>query len=286
MPSNQLPPDRLKVSLDTRRPIQLETSAEILASLGASLRSFDQIGRRARIEIVEVQQGSWWAHLLIIGGGVGAIAVSAQALVDEIKAGKTPFSRAIAAAASEGDAEVCTITTADDDLEIPRRAMRALIGMIPNENFYGVGPDGQTAIEPGPIGDDSASPIISSDDGISTEMSTIYDKKYIGDLESDVQKILRRLNDRSYHPPLPKDVRQIDAADRALRGESELRTGTFHYAESGALIFATKGTFGEARLRSGLAQPLVGHEYNVNSQILGDPNDGRIFFAVDWYNQT
>lgn len=141
--SNQLPVNELKIGLDTRSPIQVETSAEILTTAAMSLREIPEISVFARIEIIEVRQGSWWAHLLVMAGSVGAMTIAAHGLADEIRAGKTPFSRALAAAVSEGQAEVCTITTHDESIEVPKSEMRALAGLIPGENVFGMGPHGR-----------------------------------------------------------------------------------------------------------------------------------------------
>lgn len=152
---NMLPVNHLRLVLDTRKPLQVETSAEILSSLAQSLRNDPDIGNRAGIEIVEVKQGSWWAEIAIITGtlvgAVGEIANSANNLASEIREGRTPFARSIAAAANEGEAEMCELITAEQSLEIPKQAMKALAGMVPNENFYGKGPLSRPKITDFPI---------------------------------------------------------------------------------------------------------------------------------------
>ena len=139
---NQLPADRLKIHLDTRRPIQAETSSSLIRTAAQALREVTAIGDDASIEIVELHQGSWWLHLLIIAGGVGAVLQGARSLADEIREGKTPFAKSIAEAVAEGEAQVCEIITSEEVIQMSSSEMRALSGMVPGKNRFGVGPFG------------------------------------------------------------------------------------------------------------------------------------------------
>ncbi|WP_430426970.1 hypothetical protein [Parasphingorhabdus sp.] len=195
---NMLPVNHLRLVLDTRKPLQVETSAEILSSLAQSLRNDPDIGDRAGIEIVEVKQGSWWAEIAIITGtlvgAVGVIANSASNLASEITEGRTPFARSIAAAASEGEAEMCELITAEQSLEIPKQEMKALAGMVPGENFYGKGPFGQPSTEDLPT--DLGSDLPVNEDETNSD-SSAPDKAttYVGELIESVDGLTFRLND-------------------------------------------------------------------------------------------
>lgn len=124
--------DRIIVRLNISRPISAERSLTLAAEMVRKLRSISEIGPDSTVVIEKLGEGSWWAQVLIIVGtttaGVGVIAIAVEALSEDIKSGKTPFSQQVAAALDHYEGSQCQLISSDSEVVIDRNAIQIARG--------------------------------------------------------------------------------------------------------------------------------------------------------------
>lgn len=74
--------------------------------------------QKVRVSLTASGEGSWWAHLLVLAGSIGAATLAIQGLAQEIREGKTPFTRGVAAILDEGDGRIVSLSTRDEEINI------------------------------------------------------------------------------------------------------------------------------------------------------------------------
>ena len=116
--------------------------------------------------------------------------------------------------------------------------------------------------------------------GYKTVNSRDFEQIWLGDIDSEIERLQKRLNTTNYFPPIPEEIQPISSADAVPHDYLRKRTGTFHFSDDGRLYFATGNLLGEARLRTGLPRPSVEDAREVETVILTDDKDGTAFFAI------
>lgn len=111
--------DRLVIKLDTTKPMEAEKSLALALALVAQLRSYPGAAT-ARIVIERLGEGSWYIHLLVILGAVGAIADRVPKLVADIRAGEGPFGMIVGRTLDEHVGESCQVVSEKTDEVITR----------------------------------------------------------------------------------------------------------------------------------------------------------------------
>jgi hypothetical protein len=112
---NFFPEGVVRIHLDITSRLSARLAARLIHSMAASIEDNSSLVD-AETFLVASGEGTWWAHLLVLAGSVGASVLAVQGLADEIKKGKTPFSRAVAAALDEANGR--NVTLCADHIEI------------------------------------------------------------------------------------------------------------------------------------------------------------------------
>ncbi len=117
---NTLPENTIRVHLDTASGLPVELSLGIASACADALRTAFQDDPNIDIQIREMGTGSWWIHLLIIAGGVGAVAAGIQGLAEELRNGRGSLAGSVSDALDEYDGQRCTISSPQTEIVIER----------------------------------------------------------------------------------------------------------------------------------------------------------------------
>lgn len=123
-PAMQKMDDRIKVRLDIVEELPAERSIELATALIRQIRADPDLAD-AKIIIEGMGEGTWWIHLLIIFGAIGAIADRVPKLIDDIKAGQGPFGAIVGRTLDEYDGHTCQVVTEIGDTIILREEIAA-----------------------------------------------------------------------------------------------------------------------------------------------------------------
>ena len=114
--------DRLIVRLDFVGGLPAEESIALALALIRQLRE-DPLLQNARIEIDQMEVGTWWINLRIVLGAIGALADSVPKLIEEIKAGKGQFGVLVAPTLDRHSGQSCQVISGDLDVILWRSEM-------------------------------------------------------------------------------------------------------------------------------------------------------------------
>lgn len=83
--------------------------------------------------ISEMGQNTWWVHILLIGGGIGAVAAGVEGLTADIREGQTPLSQSIAQLMDKFGGSSVIVASSQTELEIARSDIPLEIQQIDSE---------------------------------------------------------------------------------------------------------------------------------------------------------